>query len=394
MITVILVCWKRFENFEKVIKSWLAQDKVSQVIIWDNSGSFKTELPLVLVVSSSQNLGPTAKFSLAQLAKTDLILYADDDVVAKPGLIKDLLKHWADNKMIGVHGRKFTGTNYYNSSAYYANKITEPVRVNYLCGLIMLASKKYSLSINLSKCPDWFLIEDWWWQREIGIELWIAPTKNYEYLPESKDKNALHLTPEIKKIREKYYIEWILKGYREYFKPRYQRSTDDLLVGRKGLVGAEIGTYEGHHAREMFERLDIAKLYLIDPYAEYVSTLSPHLQKAKAEARKVLKEFEDKVIFVYEKSIEAAKKIANESLDFVYIDGEHSYEAVKQDISAWFPKVKKGGIVGGHDYTSYFPGTMKAVDEFSIKNKIKINIKYGEHKKGDPLTNRDWWFIK
>jgi len=185
------------------------------------------------------------------------------------------------------------------------------------------------------------------------------------------------------------------KIYRPYFKPFYNRPVDDLLISKKNLIGVEIGTYEGHHAREMFEKLDIEKLYLVDPYEKYESTLAPHLQKAKAEALNVLDEFKDKIVIVYEKSVEAAKKIADELLDFVYIDGEHSYEAVSQDIPTWYPKVKKGGIVGGHDYTpDYFPGVVKAVDEFARINKIKINVKYGAMKKGAPFTNRDWWFIK
>lgn len=185
------------------------------------------------------------------------------------------------------------------------------------------------------------------------------------------------------------------KTYRPYFKPFYNRPIDNLLINKKKLIGVEIGTYEGHHAREMLEKLDIAKLYLIDPYKEYSSTLSSHLQAAKAEALRVLDEFKSKIVIIYEKSVEAAKKIADESLDFVYIDGEHSYKAVKQDIPAWFPKVKKGGIVGGHDYTpDYFPGIVKAVDEFARLNKVKISVQYGEMAKGAPFTNRDWWFIK
>ena len=183
--------------------------------------------------------------------------------------------------------------------------------------------------------------------------------------------------------------------YRPYFKPFYQRPIDDLLVGKKCLIGAEIGTFEGHHAREMFEKLDITKLYLIDPYEKYKSTLSPHLQKAKEESKRVLEEFKDKIVVMHERSVEAAKKIADDSLDFAYIDGIHTYEAVKVDIPAWYPKVKPGGIIGGHDYTpDYFPGVVKAVDEFSKEKGIKISAKYGVQKKGKPITNRDWWFIK
>lgn len=52
-------------------------------------------------------------------------------------------------------------------------------------------------------------------------------------------------------------------------------------------------------------------------------------------------------------SMEAVQKFENESLDFVFIDGSHEYEDIKNDIIFWLPKVKRGGILAGHDY--YLP---------------------------------------
>lgn len=49
-------------------------------------------------------------------------------------------------------------------------------------------------------------------------------------------------------------------------------------------------------------------------------------------------------------SVDAAKTYSDESLDVVFIDAGHSYEAVKADILAWYPKVKRGGYIAGHDY--------------------------------------------
>ena len=71
-------------------------------------------------------------------------------------------------------------------------------------------------------------------------------------------------------------------------------------------------------------------------------------------------------------SLEAAKDFQDESCDVVYIDMEHTYEAVKEDIQAWLPKVKTGGYISGHDYIKGWPGVMKAVQEFFPKNKIKV----------------------
>jgi predicted O-methyltransferase YrrM len=63
------------------------------------------------------------------------------------------------------------------------------------------------------------------------------------------------------------------------------------------------------------------------------------------------------------------------SLDFVFIDGSHEYEDVKEDIYHWYPKVKKGGIIAGHDYTTY-AGVKEAVDEFFNLEEIKVVKSY------------------
>jgi len=60
---------------------------------------------------------------------------------------------------------------------------------------------------------------------------------------------------------------------------------------------------------------------------------------------------------------EAAGLFKDESLDAVFIDADHSYEAVKLDIQNWLPKVRKGGILAGHDYNSAWPGVIRAVNE-------------------------------
>ena len=68
-------------------------------------------------------------------------------------------------------------------------------------------------------------------------------------------------------------------------------------------------------------------------------------------------------------SVEAAKEFADESLDFIYIDATHTFEAVSQDLLAWWPKLKPGGLMAGHDYP-YFPGLKAAVDGFVTRNNL------------------------
>lgn len=74
-------------------------------------------------------------------------------------------------------------------------------------------------------------------------------------------------------------------------------------------------------------------------------------------------------------SLEASMLYEDESLDFVFIDASHKYEDVLDDIKAWYPKVKKGGIFAGHDYPSW-PGVVQAVDEFF--NSIQATLHFDE----------------
>lgn len=69
-------------------------------------------------------------------------------------------------------------------------------------------------------------------------------------------------------------------------------------------------------------------------------------------------------------SVDASKKYEDNSIDFVFIDANHKYIHVKNDIEAWFPKVKIGGVMAGHDYKNGWTDVDKAVDEFFKDKKI------------------------
>ena len=72
-------------------------------------------------------------------------------------------------------------------------------------------------------------------------------------------------------------------------------------------------------------------------------------------------------------SLKASSLYRDESIDMIFLDADHSYEAATLDIEAWLPKVKKNGILAGHDYINHlYPGVKRAVDDMS-KGNIKID---------------------
>jgi len=117
-------------------------------------------------------------------------------------------------------------------------------------------------------------------------------------------------------------------------------------------TGAEIGVRRGIFSRALCAAIPNLKLYLIDPYVEYQDTQEYKNQEYQdnclAKAREKLKGFNCE--FIKKPSASALKKFDNNSLDFVYIDGNHSIEFVINDIAGWIKKVRPGGIISGHDY--------------------------------------------
>jgi len=141
-------------------------------------------------------------------------------------------------------------------------------------------------------------------------------------------------------------------------------------------IGAEIGVGYGKHAQSILTNWPEVKLHLIDDLSEsrdYILT-----------ALRVLQPFEKRITWHLKSSVLASSSIDNLSLDFIYIDGDHSYTGVKDDIRVWLPKVKRNGVLGGHDYTNLsVPGVKQAVDEFTKTAKFKLY-----------RNQLDWWVSK
>jgi predicted O-methyltransferase YrrM len=131
----------------------------------------------------------------------------------------------------------------------------------------------------------------------------------------------------------------------------------------------EIGSYQGESTVIFAENIkNIKNIYAIDPWingyasGDVCSDLYPmEIVENNFDIR--TKEF-DSIIKCKSTSKEKSFEFENESLDFVYIDGNHSYESTFEDINLWLPKIKKGGVIAGHDYlASCFMGVVNAVND-------------------------------
>lgn len=122
--------------------------------------------------------------------------------------------------------------------------------------------------------------------------------------------------------------------------------------------GAEIGVNEGEFAEFFMSRWPCRAYHLVDPWTEQDKNVyddknnQPQaVQDSKlAIVRARLAQFGERAVFHRTYSTIAAGQIADASLDFVYIDARHDYNGVLEDLLAWWPKLKVGGVLAGHDF--------------------------------------------
>lgn len=168
----------------------------------------------------------------------------------------------------------------------------------------------------------------------------------------------------------------------------------DVIGGRNELatlfkgVGVELGVERAVFSKEIIKYAD--KLFLIDPWKAYRG-YREHVSQDKLDG--FFKEAQERMLgknceFIRKFSLDAVNDFEDNSLDFVYIDANHSYENVKADIEAWTKKVKVGGIVSGHDYIrrkgqAHIFGVVDAVNEL----KETVTIWRGDR-------SPSWSFIK
>lgn len=117
--------------------------------------------------------------------------------------------------------------------------------------------------------------------------------------------------------------------------------------------GVEVGTFKGEFSKEIMNRWG-GTLYMVDVWrglGDEYNDISDHGDNDfYREAMNNTMGFEDRAIMIRATSIDAAKIFADNTLDFVYIDANHAYDFVREDIQAWLPKIKSGGYLCGHDY--------------------------------------------
>ncbi|MEM1212991.1 MAG: glycosyltransferase [Planctomycetota bacterium] len=201
----------------------------------------------------------------------------------------------------------------------------------------------------------------------------------------------------IPELAEKHESQWA-KGYRAF----------PELINKLGLkTGVEVGVAFGGHSAAILKLTAISRLTGVDAYThrpgydDPMNLPQPAFDELHQFATGRLKTFGNRFNLLRQDAVQAARQFVDAPLDdaaghapptgedapldFVYLDADHSEAGLRRELAAWFPKIRTGGILAGHDYGHRdFPGVQRAVDPFV--GRLGLTAQRG------PLGL--WWIVK
>jgi hypothetical protein len=179
----------------------------------------------------------------------------------------------------------------------------------------------------------------------------------------------------------------------------------DTYVRRQTFAGVEVGTDQGVYAAELLRRYPTLFLYTVDPWLPHFEIRRPDgsiddRRYAREQYQRNMGKYltsEGRAFHLELTSVGATHRLSLETwpngmnhlpkppFDLVYVDGEHTTEAVQQDLEAWWPLVKVGGILAGHDFDH--PPVSKPVIAFAKRHRLDLQI-INEHGGPDVIPTR------
>lgn len=192
-----------------------------------------------------------------------------------------------------------------------------------------------------------------------------------------------------------------------YWDSTYKFTTNFINQRKELEIGLEIGVAGGFHIKSILENTSVKKMFGVDPYLFYggpeekafhndvkklfgykkkdtsLQTMQEAFDKLYKKTRQMLSVYQDRCFLIRKTAEDACEDFKDCSLDFVFIDGAHDYKNAYNDISLYYPKVKTGGYIMGHDFNEkMFPGVVKAVKEYFELEEVLVD------------SNSTCWYVK
>lgn len=141
---------------------------------------------------------------------------------------------------------------------------------------------------------------------------------------------------------------------------------NEIIKAKNFSIGAELGVRRGELSSSLLYHNPSLKMICVDLWDNHESFNESHPHDINFNSYLTnIEGMESRVLTLKKLTTEASKEIKDDSLDFIFLDATHTYSALRADILAWVPKVKKGGLISGHDYHPAFDngGIIKIVKE-------------------------------
>jgi len=217
-VTLITTIWKRRKYLDRFLNAWLAQPNIDEIIVWDNSGEYRPAVldPRIKIINASYNFGTWVRDMASMLAKNELVIVSDDDVIVEEGLVEEMLGYYTKDMLLGVWGRQFKGQKTYgetgtcNSKTIDIDKLTD---VDFVVGLIYMTERKYLFPIDhrdmMWTCYDLHLNGELK-KHYPQVRRCLFPTTKWEQTEEETDTSALNRHEDAGKEKQELYERYWL----------------------------------------------------------------------------------------------------------------------------------------------------------------------------------------
>lgn len=158
---------------------------------------------------------------------------------------------------------------------------------------------------------------------------------------------------------------------------KYRIDLNKLLP--KNPITAELGVAEGFFSTDILGRWSPKLHYAVDNwgpiglFGDGAFNQEWHNKNYQAAVMR-MNPFKDRLKILRGPTWHMSQHVPDNTLDLLYIDADHSYEGVKRDLEAWYPKVKPGGVIAGHDFINPAYGVFQAAQEFRMVHNMDIFV--------------------
>lgn len=369
MITVIMPSMFIPSGVVDRIKEITEHPLVHEFILIDNTDNgyeINVEIPKLTHIKEKKNTFVNPAWNKGvSLAKTDKLMIVNDDVITDFGNLIDLVYNEISEErgIVGLGTGCWNGTN----KSFKLNQID---RLSTGFGCLFFIHKKSYLTI-----PDdlkvWYG-DNWLFEK--------TNKKPYQILnwPVTGVLSATVDRPEFNSIKNDDILVWN-KKYKKmknvFFPMREHHNDKNGLVSMiehikeerdtKKMTMIEIGSYIGESTMMFCE--NFKEVISIDPHIDNYDLDDPVCNHATFNV--VYDQFKKNMEphsnynHIRMTSDEAIKHLIGVKVDFIYIDGLHTYEQVKKDIKNYLPLISENGFIGGHDYGENWGGVVRAINE-------------------------------